>query len=259
MNASRINFEGCPLCGSRDHAAYVTASCAHHPLYTPLISPTMQWQRCNQCDHIFTDGYFTAAVAAVVFSKTNVAQMVGADMENQRAVSARMIEKVLPFVSSGSWLDIGFGNGSLLFTAQEFGFKPVGVDLRDANVVALRARGIDAECVNLLDMRRLHEFSVISMADVLEHVSFPTPFLQHARDLLEPEGVLFISMPNADSPLWQAWNDGGVNPYWGELEHYHNFGRERLYALLEQTGFRPVKYGISERYRACMEVVAMKI
>ena len=93
MTADRIPFESCPLCGSHDHVLHTTASCAHHPLFDAAISSTMQWRRCKSCTHIFTDGFFTAEALAVVFGKVNVAQMVGADMENQRAVSARMIEK----------------------------------------------------------------------------------------------------------------------------------------------------------------------
>lgn len=42
------------------------------------------------------------------------------------------------------------------------------------------------------------------------------------------------------------------------LEHCHNFGRSRLWALLEECGFKPAEYGVSERYRACMEVLAIK-
>lgn len=65
-------------------------------------------------------------------------------------------------------------------------------------------------------------------------------------------------MPNSESMLWRALDQTKTNPYWGELEHYHNFSRTRLYQLLEETGFEPVIYGISERYRACMEVIARK-
>ena len=61
--------------------------------------------------------------------------MVGYQIEEQRYISARIIEKVLPFKSDGIWLDVGFGNGSLLFTADEFGFEPIGVDLRKDGVV----------------------------------------------------------------------------------------------------------------------------
>jgi len=82
--------------------------------------------------------------------------------------------------------------------------------------------------------------------------------LKAVSSLLQNGGVLFVSMPNSGSVLWQQLNANNVNPYWGELEHYHNFSRERLYALLAEFGFEPVRYGISKRYRACMEVVAIK-
>jgi len=212
MTADRIPFESCPLCGSHDHVLHTTASCAQHPLFDAAISSTMQWRRCKSCTHIFTDGFFTAEALAVVFGQVNVAQMVGADMENQRAVLARMIEKILPFSASGSWFDVGFGSASLLFTASEYGFTAAGVDLRAANVGALLAKGVQAECVDLLDMHRFDEFAVISMADVIEHVSYPTPSLAHTRKLLTRDGVLFVSMPNADAPLWHEWNSAGMNP-----------------------------------------------
>jgi protein O-GlcNAc transferase len=100
--------------------------------------------------------------------------------------------------------------------------------------------------------------SVISMADVLEHIPFPRPALETAHRLLKPRGVLFLSMPNIESFVWLALDEAGTNPYWGELEHYHNFGRTRLYTLLRETGFSPVHYTISHRYRAGMEVIAIR-
>jgi hypothetical protein len=57
--------------------------------------------------------------------------------------------------------------------------------------------------------------------------------------------------------VWWLLDANGVNPYWGEIEYYHNFSRKRLYALLEEHGFRPAEYHVSERYRVCMEVIAL--
>ena len=101
--------------------------------------------------------------------------------------------------------------------------------------------------------------SVLSMADVLEHLPFPKEGLQTAHRLIEPGGVLFISMPNTESMPWRLMNRAAANPYWGEVEHYHNFSRSRLYRLLEDMGFKPLRYGVSERYRACMEVIAERL
>lgn len=170
-----------------------------------------------------------------------------------------MIEKVLPYASEGYWLDVGFVNGSLLFTAQEYGFKPVGVDLRADNVKKMASLGIPAHCGQLSSLSLGFQCSVISMADVLEHMPYPKEGLRAAHNLLADGGILFISLPNTETIVWHVLTQNNANPYWGEIEHYHNFSRSRLYALLRETGFEPVRYGISERYTVCMEVVAKKI
>jgi len=254
----RILYDSCPLCEAKDIANAALGDCAKHPLYNAVISPAMQWKQCNACQHIFTEGYFTDASAAAIFSKTNEHQKVGHDLERNRIISSKMIEKVLPYASSGKWLDIGFGNGALLVTAQEYGFTPVGIDLRADNVAALKQIGIEGHCIDLLKFDRPKQFKVISMADVLEHVPYPPAFLKAVHGLLEEGGVVFLSMPSAGALLWQLMTLANANPYWGELEHFHNFSRERLYALLEEHGFEPLRYGISERYRICMEIVARK-
>ncbi len=167
-----------------------------------------------------------------------------------------MVEKVLPYADDGIWLDVGFGNGSLLFTAQEYGFTPVGIDLRQGNVDRLKAVGIEARCVDISKLQMDRLCRVVSMADVLEHMPFPGIGLEAAKRLTASGGILLISMPNIESIVWTAMDATGANPYWGELEHYHNFGRARLYGLLREYGFEPIRYGISERYRACMQVIA---
>jgi hypothetical protein len=70
--------------------------------------------------------------------------------------------------------------------------------------------------------------------------------------------VLFVSMPNYDCMAWRLLDAGNANPYWGELEHFHNFSRARLSALLSEQGFEPVQYAVSERYRVCMEIIARR-
>lgn len=259
MSDARIPYTACPLCDGPRMNVVGTASCARHPLYDARIPADVRWLRCADCAHVFTDGYFTPEACTILFSRTNANQQVGHDFERQRAVSARMVDRVLPYAQDGCWLDVGVGNGSLLFTAQEYGFTPVGTDLRAANVEALSRLGIEAHCVDLLGLDAPGTFRVISMADVLEHMPFPRQGLAHAHTLLAPGGVLFLSMPNLDSMAWKLLDGARQNPYWGELEHYHNFGRARLYALLEETGFRPLRYGISERYRVCMEVLAERL
>jgi len=254
----RINFQSCPLCESLDFEKFKVGDCSRHFSYNSSLSRNIVWNICKNCNHVFTEGYFTEEASQIVFSKTQEVQTLGFEFERNRYLSAKMIEKVLPFVSDGRWLDIGFGNGSLLFTAKEYGFKPYGVDLREANVTQLKSLGVEASCCDIAELDMNEEFNVISMMDVLEHVPYPKRGLLDAHRLLRPDGVLFISMPNSESMAWEFLDNQNANPYWGEIEHYHNFSRTRLYGLLNDHGFSPVRYGISERYRVCMEVVALK-
>lgn len=255
----RIEYTACPLCDAPEIAEVYRGDCTKHGMYDAVLSPEIIWKKCGACNHVFTSGHFTPEVSEVIFSRLKDSRKVGYNLEQNRKVSARIIEKVLPYADSGRWLDVGFGNGALLLTAREFGFEPVGVDLRKDNVNALHQLGVEAYCEQLESLGGIEKCSVVSMMDVLEHVPHPKQFLTAARDLMADGTPLAISMPNSESHLWDYATASGQNPYWGELEHFHNFSRTRLYALLEETGFKPVRFGLSERYRMCMEVIAQRV
>lgn len=251
-------YEECPVCAGTSMAVHKIADCSNHPFYKPPISSAITWLSCGECGHSFREGYYTDEACEIIYSTTSDNRKVGHDIERQRVVSSRIVEKVLPFQSSGDWLDVGFGNGALLFTAQEYGFVPVGVDVRRDNVALMRGLGVEAYCQYMETLELDARFSVISMADVLEHMPYPLEGLRTACRLLCEGGVLFVSMPNTETAIWRIMEHGNQNPYWNEIEHYHNFSRSLLYAVLQGCGFTPVQYGVSERYRSCMEVIAVK-
>ncbi len=257
---ARILYKKCPLCDNEDSVVEVTADSSRHPLYKPQLPKSQRWLRCRQCDHIYVDGYFSPEASSVLFSSSHSYQTPGQEIENARYVSGAMVETVCQQLdtTTGRWLDIGFGNGALMTTAAEFGFHTVGLDLRKSNVELMQQFGYEVYAIEFENFEPTELFDVISMADVLEHMPFPKLALQHARALLREGGLLFVSMPNSDSFLWSFLTQNNTNPYWGELEHYHNFGRRRFYALLTEFGFEPVRYGVSSRYRVGMEIIAKK-
>ena len=104
----------------------------------------MLWVRCAQCEHVFTEGYFTDEALDLLFTNAQHDQVVGNDIELQRNISAKMVDRVVNTVGLPNdhlWLDVGFGSGSLLMTANEFGFDVFGVDLRKKNVEDIRDFG----------------------------------------------------------------------------------------------------------------------
>ena len=239
----------------------IKADCTRYPHYTPEIPPIIEWLVCDSCGHSFTSGYFDSDAMSVITHKTHEAQILTAKMaHSMRQINADIVSKIsdLRGSSNGSWLDVGFGNGALLMAAQEFGYQVAGLDLRESSVKALKPYVNNVKKANFFDIDTPGIYDVISMADVLEHLPFPPDAIAKANFLSSKDGLLFISLPHYNSAVWKLMSDQNSNPYWMELEHFHNFSRDRLYNLLTEHGFAPCHYGVSKRYLACMEVIAKK-
>ena len=254
----RILYRSCPLCDSIEIFNGPQGDCSKHDSYNQNLNPTIQWMDCLDCEHQFASGYYSNDTLNSILSKTVKKQTVGYEIERQRNISSKIIDKVIPFKSDGIWLDVGFGNGSLIFTAEEYGFEVIGVDLRHENVDKMKKLGYEAYCDLVENLKFKRKLSVVSMMDVLEHIPDPKQVLSFLNKNMSKDACLLLSMPNKQNILWKLLTLQSENPYFGELEHYHNFSRTSLYYLLESCGFTPVSYGVSERYRCCMEIIATK-
>ncbi len=261
QQAARVLYTQCPLCEGSALVDLRSDVCSHHPLYHSELPDTISWRGCETCGHIFTDGYFTPEAFAKVLESSNPSQVPGTATQSARPLAARIVRRVSQIRGElgGRWLDVGVGDGALLTTAAEFGYDAVGLELRPHNAEILNGHGYDVRLSELSELDAAERFDVISLADVLEHMPYPAQTLRAAWERLAPGGQLFVSMPNVDSFAWKALDESGSNPYWAEIEHYHNFSREHLYWLLRHNGFEPCDYGVSERYRAGMEVIAVRV
>jgi hypothetical protein len=186
----RVLFRSCPLCEGAELADFAAGNCSAHSSYHSSLEALIRWRQCARCAHVFTEGYYTDQACELIFAKTQEQQQAGCGIEQHRMSSSRIVEKVLPYADRGTWLDIGFGNGSLLFTALEYGFTPVGLDLRADNVKTMCSLGIECHCMDISQLALRSGCSVISMADVLEHLPYLKTALQAAHRLLSDEGIL---------------------------------------------------------------------
>jgi protein O-GlcNAc transferase len=237
-----------------------------HQLWHPPLPETMTWVRCSGCEHVFTDSFYTDAGLTELFRQAHTGQLAGGDIEQQRLLWTPIVQRVLdalpnrikPFNADLTWLDVGCGSGGLVFTAEEFGFIATGLDLRTEAVRRVLEMGYQAQHGDIFGVQADRPFSVISMADVLEHTPYPVATLKRAHEILDTSGVLFLSCPNRESSSWREMDRKSVNPYWYEIEHYHNFSRKSLMSLLRKCNFVPMNYSVSQRYISCMEIVAVK-
>jgi 2-polyprenyl-3-methyl-5-hydroxy-6-metoxy-1,4-benzoquinol methylase len=103
-------------------------------------------------------------------------------------------------------LDVGCGDGLFFDRLAELG-EVEGVE-PDGTLVDPKGRWASRIRVAPFDARFApgKRYSLILMLDVLEHLDDPAAALRHARTLLEPDGLLLITVP-AFRALWTRHDD----------------------------------------------------
>jgi SAM-dependent methyltransferase len=132
-------------------------------------------------------------------------------------------------------LDVGCGDGLFFDRLHEFG-DVEGVE-PDASLVDPAGPWRSRIYVQPFDerFRPTRSYSLITMLDVLEHLSDPVGALRHAATLLERDGMLVATVP-AFASLWTNHDD--VN------HHVQRFTKATLQPMLAESGFR----ALSMRY-----------
>ncbi|MDX9976317.1 MAG: class I SAM-dependent methyltransferase [FCB group bacterium] len=142
----------------------------------------------------------------------------------------------------GRCLDIGAGMGFLVDWLLHNGWSDVtALDTSEYAVRKLKercpaARVILSNAENSLPLEG--RFDTITLVHVLEHTKSPADLLRHLDDLLSPDGVALVVVPNC-GPCWQHWIG---NPQWGRNDSTHvNFFTLKSLKELMQTTFEETR------------------
>jgi 2-polyprenyl-3-methyl-5-hydroxy-6-metoxy-1,4-benzoquinol methylase len=143
-------------------------------------------------------------------------------------------------------LDIGCGEGFGLDAFQRAGWRIRGLDHSVAGVRAQNphvepflAAG-DVGDLMAAELASGNRYECITLINVLEHVLDPVSLLASAHDLLQPEGIFVVTVPNDFSELQAlARAEGCANrDYWvAPPDHLQYFDRCSLGRIAEATGW----------------------
>jgi SAM-dependent methyltransferase len=152
-------------------------------------------------------------------------------------------------------LDIGCDTGLFLERfAHLYGTQPHGIDLNARAVAEARARGIAAQHTDLSHATELPPLDLVTMIDVIEHVTDPVQLLRDVRARLRPGGLCFVETPNVASAIyvtgtWLSKVTGGRPRSICERlflpEHVQYFSAAGLDRAARAAGFRTV--GLTRR------------
>ena len=140
-----------------------------------------------------------------------------------------------------SILDIGCGWAQALLFFKEKGFDCYGFDPAIEAVEYGCKKGLNIKHAGLdgMDVFENKKFEMVTMFNVLEHLANPSQTINQIKEILQPNGVLAIDVPNEFNDFQTAGRDvHGLDDWWvAPPNHLNYFSKDSLVNFLESHGF----------------------
>lgn len=152
------------------------------------------------------------------------------------------IARVFPPTGCLKVLDLGCGYGGIVRALQGPGLRCTGLESSTRRREFLRQEGLPI-VETVAEARQVGPYHAVVLNEVLEHVPEPRGLLSCCRELLVPDGLLLVSVPEFGEKrigeIRSAVHKGAsqsreVNPW----EHLNYFDPSSLDSMLCRAGFR---------------------
>ncbi len=226
-----IAGQSCPLCGGAGQPVGIAQGYKLRECQCEgRVLLSWQWRSEEEYENYYTDDslYHVHAQA-----DRGMPSFIERDGEYSRAAEARL-EQLEVFVDSrtATVLDVGAAGGSFVLQAYIYGWNAQGIEPNKTIAEWARNQGRDLACGGWQDVGP--QWDVITMHDVLEHVTRPLDCLTHLRECLAPGGLLVVEWPEWGCPQAQGTQLGfrHIKP----LEHIALYDDRAARALFDRAG-----------------------
>ena len=186
----------CPFCGSTEFTVY------------EKFGSELQYRYvlCSKCSLVYQsprpryDQHFIDAAYAEYYQFAENLELN--DLADVRESSVAMFKKEVNHIiqydgKRTAVLDIGSGMGTFLYAAKPYYQTAIGLDVSKQMAAFVEKKlGVKIFVQQFEDFEFPEKFSLIHMSHVLEHVPDPNHWVQKAREMLLPKGILVINVPN---------------------------------------------------------------
>ncbi|MBU2631384.1 MAG: class I SAM-dependent methyltransferase [Proteobacteria bacterium] len=236
----------CSLCGSKD---YINTYISKDYLFS---QETFTVVRCKACGLLFTNprvketqigGYYYPG-----YLTFNNSKQVGVFQKIKNKVGRLFgsihweVLQTLESTNVKTVLEIGPGNGSLLYFLKEHGFEVVGIETDSHCAQKIQEQGIACHCGDLNDVISnigAKKFDAVILCHAFEHVYHPKKTLKNIYDLLNENGVVYLSLPNSGSREAKLFGK-----HWKGLDlprHIVHYDTNTIRLILQGAGFDVIK------------------
>jgi len=250
-----VEFVACNLCGSsrarlrfpstlsrrRGSAADFRCTSNGYGIHPPIV-------QCVDCGLVYANprceaGEITGTYRALE-DPLYVLEREGRVLTFERHL--RPIERLVGPGRGRRLLDVGCHIGVFLEIAAAHGWEAWGVEPSRWAVGVARSRGLRVVEGTLREAAFPDAwFDVVTMWDVIEHLTDPLGELREVHRILKPGGWMVIHTMDIESPFARL-----LGPRWPWLMemHLYYFSRRTLRAMLEKAGFRFHSATVQGRY-----------
>src|SRR4030042_1536676 len=243
MNGA-INMDSalCPLCHSPDLKDLFKLKSIHSEFYI------LQCQECNLAHtYPFPDDYIlhlydTERVEYYGKYGNKFIPVIQTVRDRLAKIRAKKCLSMIPnSIRRPKVLDIGCAEGRLLNSFLEYGCDCYGVE----HPSYPKQRFLNSNRIKYFvgDLKSLGleegSFNIIILWHVLEHLDNPDAIINRVYDLLSPDGILVLAVPNFSSIEAKIFKE-----VWFHLDipwHKYHFTKRSLLYLLEKNHFKIIK------------------
>jgi SAM-dependent methyltransferase len=154
----------------------------------------------------------------------------------------------------GALLEVGCATGHFLQVGQQRGWRVAGTEVApDLAQYARETFGLDVRITGCIEDACLnaHEFDVIYISHVLEHLHDPRDTLERLRLVLKDKGLLVVQVPNEFDDLlyllFRPWIKGRFERDGLPTDHLYFYTPHTIHRLVEEAGFRVLRLSTWDR------------
>lgn len=151
----------------------------------------------------------------------------------------KVMAQIKRIKSSGKLLDIGAGSGILLEAALALGFDAEGVE--PSRWLHEKAVKLDLPVhLGVFPQKNALKgpYDIVTLIDVIEHVSNPVELIKEIKKVLKPNGILVVVTPDVDSYMARLLK----YKWWHfRIAHIGYFNKQTLNLTLHNAGFKLFK------------------
>ncbi len=236
-------FSTCPVCSSSSLKPFKECTFEIRKISAEQIKitdneygKTWDLSQCQNCSHVFANPAPKSS-----FMQTLYSQVIDPLYEDEAEGRGKNFTKILSRLEKicpqkGTLFDVGAATGILIHLARDRGWDVEGIEPSVWAVkyakenYGLNIREGSFEEASL----PINHYAVVTMVDIVEHMSRPLEAVQKAFEILKPGGMLCLVTPDIKS---LAARIAGAKWWHFRPGHLGYFTAKSLQKLLDLTGF----------------------